>query len=491
MIIPKILYNGHRLVYNPANPAHCLGEVTEATTEQVAAAFANAQQGFAHWRSVPVAQRAACLERLGDLVEQNRAELMAILINEAGKTVTDALAEIREATDFCRYYAARARIDFAPLKLSGPTGEENTLTLHGRGVFACISPWNFPLAIFLGQITAALVAGNSVIAKPAPQTPLIAACATRLIHTAGVPADVFQLLTGGADIGAGLIAHAALAGVAFTGSTATAQSINRTLAQKDGPIVPLIAETGGQNALIVDSSALPEQVIDDAIAGAFRSAGQRCSALRILCLPTTTADNILALLKGALLELRVGDPNHLATDVGPVIDKAAQQRLADHVALLRRDAKEVATLPLDDAPQGTFVAPQIWEIPAVGWLKGEVFGPILHVVRYDPAALDPLIAAINATGFGLTGGIHSRIAATIRHVERALQVGNFYVNRSQIGAIVGAQPFGGEGISGTGPKAGGPHYLARFATERVTANNLAAAGGNASLLLTAGEDVLF
>jgi RHH-type proline utilization regulon transcriptional repressor/proline dehydrogenase/delta 1-pyrroline-5-carboxylate dehydrogenase len=446
--------------------------------------FQHARTGYAEWSRKPVDVRAACLEKLGDLLEQNRAELMALLIREGGKTLPDALGEIREAVDFCRYYALRAREDFKPIDFPGPTGESNRMHLTGRGVFVCISPWNFPLAIFLGQATAALVAGNSVIAKPAPQTPMIAVAATRLIHAAGIPENVFHLVNGGPDIGAMLVQHPYVAGVAFTGSTATGRAINQTLAHKDGPIVPLIAETGGQNALIVDSSALAEQVVDDVIASSFRSAGQRCSALRILCLPTVTADKILAMLKGAMRELRVGDPGKLETDIGHVIDKAAQQRLQAHIDRLKDEAKEIATVSMPaTCLQGAYIAPQAWEIPNIDWLNGEVFGPILHVVRYDPARLGDLIEQINATGFGLTGGVHSRIESTVQQVEQNLRVGNFYVNRSLIGAVVGVQPFGGEGLSGTGPKAGGPHYLPRFALERVTSNNLTAAGGNASLLI--------
>jgi RHH-type proline utilization regulon transcriptional repressor/proline dehydrogenase/delta 1-pyrroline-5-carboxylate dehydrogenase len=447
-------------------------------------AFDAAQQAFADWSQWPVDKRATCLERLGDLLEQNRAELMALIIREGGKSIPDALGEVREAVDFCRYYAMRAREDFKIVELPGPAGERNRMQLFGRGVFVCISPWNFPLAIFLGQVVAALVAGNCVIAKPAPQTPLVALCAGKLIIEAGVPPGAFALIPGGPDIGTAIIEHPAVAGVAFTGSCATARTINIALANKPGPIVPLIAETGGQNAMIVDSSALPEQVVDDVITSAFRSAGQRCSALRILCLPEATADKILLMLKGAMRELRIGDPGKLETDVGPVIDDVAQQRLLAHIARLRDEAKEiVSVVPEEIKAKGAFVVPQAWEIPSIDWLKGEVFGPILHVVRYRPSAIDKLIEAINATGFGLTGGVHSRIESTVNHVERGLHVGNLYINRSTIGAVVGAQPFGGEGLSGTGPKAGGPHYLLRFAVERVSSNNLTAAGGNASLLI--------
>jgi RHH-type proline utilization regulon transcriptional repressor/proline dehydrogenase/delta 1-pyrroline-5-carboxylate dehydrogenase len=455
--------------------------------------FSKARAAFSQWTQISVETRAACLEKLSDLLEKNTAALMALMISEGRKCVPDALGEVREAVDFCRYYAARARADFAPMTLPGPTGERNTLHLTGRGVFICISPWNFPLAIFLGQVAAALVSGNAVMAKPAPQTPLVAEFTARLIYEAGVPRDVFHVVTGGAEVGAALVAHPLVAGVAFTGSCATARAINRALAAKDGPIVPLIAETGGQNALIVDNSALPEQVVDDVITSAVRSAGQRCSALRLLCLPHETADRIIAMLRGAMRELQVGNPALLSTDVGPVIDAAAKEKLLAHVERLKRDAKEIYTCSIETPPplasggrgwgpsisadHWHFIAPQAWEIPAISFLTDEVFGPILHVIRYKSENLGELIALINATGFGLTGGLHSRIETTVERVERDLHVGNFYVNRSLIGAVVGAQPFGGEGLSGTGPKAGGPHYLLRFACERVTSVNTMAAGG--------------
>jgi RHH-type proline utilization regulon transcriptional repressor/proline dehydrogenase/delta 1-pyrroline-5-carboxylate dehydrogenase len=447
--------------------------------------FAWARDGFLHWSAQAVEVRAACLERLGDALEKNTAALMSLMIREGGKCIPDALGEVREAVDFCRYYAVRARADFAPIPLPGPTGERNTMQLVGRGVFVCISPWNFPLAIFLGQVLAALAAGNAVIAKPAPQTPQIARFTAQLAYDCGIPRDAFHVVTGGADTGALIIAHPMVAGVAFTGSTNAARAINRALAAKDGPIVPLIAETGGQNALIVDNSALPEQVVDDVLASSFRSAGQRCSALRILCLPEETADKIIAMLKGAMRELSVGDPGKLSTDVGPVIDAQAKEKLLAHVTRLRAGAKEIYTAGMGNGGAANFVAPQAWEIPSIAFLTDEVFGPILHIVRYRTENLGALIAQINATGFGLTGGLHSRIEHMVRRVERDLHVGNFYVNRSLIGAVVGVQPFGGEGLSGTGPKAGGPHYLLRFAAERVTSVNTTAAGGNASLLMAA------
>ncbi|MBV8549571.1 MAG: bifunctional proline dehydrogenase/L-glutamate gamma-semialdehyde dehydrogenase PutA [Alphaproteobacteria bacterium] len=462
--------------------------VPKDSPSSVPYAFAAAQKAQKSWGQKPVAERAACLDRLADILESRDAEILGLLVKEGGKILADAVAELREAVDFCRYYAARARVDFEPVTLPGPTGEHNELRLAGRGVFVCISPWNFPLAIYLGQIAAALVAGNAVVAKPAPQTPRIATYTAELIHRAGVPTDIFHLLTGGAEVGRAIVAHPAVSGVAFTGSTMAAQHINRTLAARTDKIVPLIAETGGQNAMIVDSTALPEQVIDDVITSAFRSAGQRCSALRVLCLPDSTADKILAMLKGAMAELRVGDPSDLATDIGPVIDRDAHDRLQAHIVRLRNEAKEIASTPVSASLDGWhFVAPQAWEIPAINWLTGEVFGPILHVIRYKPQALDSVIEQINATGFGLTGGLHSRIQETVDHVAQNLHVGNFYVNRSTIGAVVGVQPFGGEGASGTGPKAGGPHYLQRFATERVVSVNTTAAGGNASLLLAASQ----
>jgi RHH-type proline utilization regulon transcriptional repressor/proline dehydrogenase/delta 1-pyrroline-5-carboxylate dehydrogenase len=395
------------------------------------------------------------------------------------------VAELREAVDFCRYYAARARADFAkPIELPGPTGERNRLELHGRGVFACISPWNFPLAIFTGQVAAALAAGNAVIAKPAEQTPLIAAAAVRLLHQAGVPGAALNLLTGdGPSVGAPLIADPRVAGIAFTGSTETARLINQALAQRDGPLGVLIAETGGQNAMIVDSSALPEQVVTDAVTSAFQSAGQRCSALRILCLQEDVAERIIAMLAGAIAELEVGDPSLLETDVGPVIDRESLQRLEAHVERIAGQGRIIARAGLPAAAaRGTFLAPTAVEIDRLDVLTGEVFGPVLHVVRYKEGALDSLLDQILATGFGLTLGIHSRIDETVDRVRQRLGVGNTYVNRNMIGAVVGVQPFGGERLSGTGPKAGGPFYLHRFALERTLSIDTTAAGGNASLL---------
>jgi RHH-type transcriptional regulator, proline utilization regulon repressor / proline dehydrogenase / delta 1-pyrroline-5-carboxylate dehydrogenase len=437
-------------------------ESGEAQTEQ---ALARAAGAAPQWDGRGAAARAAILERAADGFEAHGAALMALVVREGGRTLPDALSELREAVDFCRYYAARARADFtAPLALPGPTGERNTLALHGRGVFACISPWNFPLAIFTGQIAAALAAGNAVIA-------------------AGVPGDVLHLLPGGGEVGARLVADPRIAGVAFTGSTDTARAINLTLARRSGPIVPLIAETGGQNALIVDSSALAEQVVGDIIASSFNSAGQRCSALRVLFVQTDIADCILAMLAGAMRELVVGDPALIATDIGPVIDAAAREMLEKHAARMTREAKLIHRLDLPaGTAQGSFFAPRAFEIDRLDRLEGEVFGPILHVVRWRGDQLDQVLDQIAATGFGLTLGIHSRIDETVRAVERRARVGNLYVNRNMIGAVVGVQPFGGEGLSGTGPKAGGPHYLPRFAVERTVSVDTTASGGNASLL---------
>ncbi|HWA50362.1 MAG TPA: L-glutamate gamma-semialdehyde dehydrogenase, partial [Dongiaceae bacterium] len=410
---------------------------------------------------------------------------LALCVREAGKTIPDAVAELREAVDFLRYYAARARIDFAhPLAMPGPTGERNQLYLHGRGVFACISPWNFPLAIFLGQVSAALAAGNCVIAKPAEQTPMIAALAVRLLHKAGIPSDVLHLLPGdGPTVGVPLVNDPRIAGIAFTGSTDTARGINRALAAKNGPIVPLIAETGGQNAMIVDSSALPEQVVRDVLISSFQSAGQRCSALRVLFVQEDISEKLTEMLAGAMAELKVGDPGLLATDVGPVIDAEAKANLAKHTERMKREGKLLYEVPLGpDCANGHFFAPAAYRIDALSRLDREVFGPILHVIHYAADRLDDVLAAVNATGYGLTLGVHSRIDGKVAYITERLKVGNAYVNRNMIGAVVGVQPFGGEGLSGTGPKAGGPRYLHRFATERTLTIDTTAAGGNASLL---------
>ena len=472
-----------RLLHDPSDRRREIGRVIEADDTAVEQAVAAARRGFDGWAASPVEMRVGCLERAAELYEANAPELLALCVREAGKTLVDAVAELREAVDFLRYYAAEARAAVPAAELPGPTGESNALGLHGRGVFAAISPWNFPLAIFTGQIAAALAVGNSVVAKPAPQTPLIAARATELLHAAGLPDDVLVLLPGGPEVGARLVAHPAIAGVVFTGSTATARRINRALAAKDGPIPVLIAETGGQNAMLVDSSALVEQVVADVLLSAFRSAGQRCSALRVLYLQDTIAPRLLEMLAGAMLELRIGDPGLLATDIGPVIDEAALQRLTRHASRMEAEARLIQRVPLDpDLPPGWFFAPQAFEIATIEQLPEEVFGPVLHVVRFAGDRLDQALDAINGTGYGLTLGVHSRIDQTIERVVQRARAGNIYVNRNMIGAVVGVQPFGGEGLSGTGPKAGGPHYLARFATERTISVNTAAVGGNAGLL---------
>jgi RHH-type proline utilization regulon transcriptional repressor/proline dehydrogenase/delta 1-pyrroline-5-carboxylate dehydrogenase len=469
-----------RAVPDPARQAHAVGQVVEATPAMADAAIAAAKVAAIPWNGLPVEHRAECLERLADGLEDHRVELMALAVLEAGKTLGDALAEVREAVDFCRYYAQQAREQFVPQGLPGPTGEYNELRLEGRGVFACIAPWNFPLAIFLGQVAAALVAGNAVIAKPAPQTPLIAFRAVQLAHQAGVPADVLQFLPGGPAVGEAITANPAVRGVAFTGSTRTAVSIARALLG-DGSrgIVPLIAETGGLNAMIVDSTALPEQVVADVLASAFRSAGQRCSALRLLVLQEDVAPRVIAMLRGAMDTLVLGDPTLAATDVGPVIDPAAYARLEHYRQAMRGQWLHALEQPAQD---GLFLPPTLIALNRIEDLKEEWFGPILHVVTWRAEELAGTIERINASGFGLTMGVHSRIGEVAERVQAQARVGNLYVNRSIIGAVVGSQPFGGEGLSGTGPKAGGPRYLARFATERAVSIDTTSAGGNASLL---------
>jgi RHH-type proline utilization regulon transcriptional repressor/proline dehydrogenase/delta 1-pyrroline-5-carboxylate dehydrogenase len=474
---------GVRTVLSPIDGAEA-GRVTESDEAIVRSAFAASERGFPAWDATPVAARAAAIDRAADLIEENRGPLMALLQEEGGKTLDDALAEVREAADLCRYYAAEARRRLASETLPGPTGESNALHHRGRGTFVCISPWNFPLAIFTGQVMAALVAGNAVIAKPAEQTPLVAAAAVRLFHRAGIPPRALHLVPGDGAVGALLVAHPDTAGVAFTGSTEVARIINRTLAGKNGPIVPLIAETGGINAMIVDATALPEQVTDDVIASAFRSAGQRCSALRLLCVQDDVADRVIDMVAGAARELKVGDPRDPATHVGPVIDAAAKDRLDGWIAGMARQGRvrfrggRAGKLPA----AGHYVLPTIIELERAADLQEEVFGPVLHVVRYRADAIDRLLDDIASTGYGLTLGIQSRIDATIRRIVERLSTGNVYVNRNIIGAVVGTQPFGGSGLSGTGPKAGGPGYLRRFALEQVVSVNTTAVGGNASLL---------
>ncbi len=476
---------------DPADRRRVIGHVTEAAPALTARALAAAARAAPRWDALGGDARAAILERAAERYEADRTALMALAVREAGKTLPDAVAELREAVDFLRYYGARARAEFGRASaLPGPTGESNSVSLHGRGVFVCISPWNFPLAIFTGQVGAALAAGNAVVAKPAEQTPLMAARAVRHLLDAGVPGEVLHLLPGGGDtVGAALVNDARTAGVAFTGSTEVGRAINQALAARPGPIAALIAETGGQNAMIVDSSALPEQVVRDVLTSAFQSAGQRCSALRVLFVQDEVAPRILDMLAGAMAELAIGDPALLATDIGPVIDAPACAALAAHARRMEHEARLIYQCALPDGcDHGSFFAPRAYAIDRLESLEREVFGPILHVIAYSAQRLDAVLASINATGYGLTLGIHSRIDATAERIRRELRVGNAYVNRSMIGAVVGMQPFGGEGLSGTGPKAGGPRYLHRFAVERTLSIDTTAGGGNASLLTLTEDD---
>ena len=470
---------------NPADSGHTVGTCQVATAAHVDDAITSACAAQPSWDRAPAERRAEILEKAADLYEQHRPELLSLCITEAGKTLPDAVAELREAVDFLRYYAAEARKHFGdPAVLPGPTGERNVHGMRGRGVFVCISPWNFPLAIFTGQVAAALAAGNAVLAKPAEQTPLIAFQAVELLMEAGVPREVLQFLPGeGATVGGRAVADPRVAGVAFTGSTETAKLINRALAGREGAIGTLIAETGGQNAMFVDSSALPEQVVKDAAFSAFNSAGQRCSALRLLCLQRDIADRTIELLTGHMEKLVVGNPALLETDVGPAIDEEARGMLEAHVQQMAEKGKVLHSCDLDNGTRsGTFFAPTLIEIDNVDALGEEVFGPVLHVLRFRSKDLQATLDAVNATGYGLTMGLHSRIDARARKLVEHSGAGNIYINRNMVGAMVGVQPFGGRGLSGTGPKAGGPHYLPRFGTEYSVSNNIAAVGGNASLL---------
>jgi len=479
-----------KAVLDPSDRRRQVGEIAAADEAMVDRALELAQQAQPAWDRTPAAQRCEILRRAADLFESNGAELIALCVREAGKSVPDAIAELREAVDFLRYYGLRAQEDFgSPIILPGPTGESNQLSLHGRGTFLCISPWNFPLAIFTGQVAAALAAGNSVLAKPAEPTGLIAFRAVQLMLEAGVPPAVLSFIPGsGSRLGAHAIGDPSIAGVAFTGSTAVARIINRQLAGRDAPIAALIAETGGQNAMIVDSSALPEQVVLDVVRSSFNSAGQRCSALRVLFLQSDVADRTLGLLKGYMEQMVIGDPALLSTDVGPVIDQGALDGLEAHAARIAREGRLVHRMALPErCAHGTYCAPMAVEIDSLARLTEEQFGPILHVVRYRARDLGKVIDSINATGFGLTLGVHSRIESTCKRIQREARVGNCYVNRDMVGAVVGVQPFGGQGLSGTGPKAGGPFYLHRFATEKTYTVNTAAIGGNASLLALAGD----
>ncbi len=472
---------------SPANRNDNVGEVYVASVDHVARAFECAKQGHKIWSKTSTEERASILENLGNLLEEHQAEIIALTMREAGRTLKDCIDEIREAVDFCRYYAARGRIDFneAGRALISPTGETNIYTLHSKGVFVCISPWNFPVAIYLGQITAALMAGNAVIAKPAEQTSLIGYYLAQLILKAGVPPAAFSFISGAGDIGAALTSHEDVSGVVFTGSTDTAHHINRALVDKKGAIPKLIAETGGQNAMIIDSSALTEQVVDDVILSAFGSAGQRCSACRLLFVQEEVADKTVIMLQGAMKELKLGQPQDVETDVGPLIDEEALMKVQSHKTRLEGFSRKIARTPMDPylRQQGHFFAPLAVEIETLDCLKEEVFGPILHVIRYKSNKIDEVIDGINAQGYALTFGIHSRVESFISHVTARIQAGNIYVNRGTIGAVVGVQPFGGHGLSGTGPKAGGPQYLRAFAVERVISTDMTAAGGNTLLVM--------
>ena len=471
-------------VLSPADNRIRVGTTSHASPEVIDEALAAAAKSQKSWDALGGEKRAQILERLADLIEEHRIPLLDLVAREAGRTIADGISEVREAADFCRYYALQAREKFAePQTLKSPTGESNQLSLHGRGVFFCISPWNFPLAIFTGQITAALAAGNAVIAKPADPTPLVGAYTVRLMHQAGVPEDVLHLLIGrGSTLGAAVVSDDRVTGVALTGSTLTAQTINRALAAKNGPINTLIAETGGQNVMIVDSSALPEQVTDDVMTSAFSSAGQRCSALRVLYLQDSIADKVIGMLKGALAERQIGDPLELSTDIGPVINKGSRAGLEKHIERMKNEATLIARGEMPDGLEnGSYLAPHIFEIPGLSSLIDEEFGPILHVIRYAHGDIDRVLQEIGDSGFGLTCGIHSRIEGRWLDIFKRIAVGNTYVNRNMIGAVVGVQPFGGMGLSGTGPKAGGPHYMLRFANEKVLTINTAAIGGNTEL----------
>ena len=479
---PQSTYAAH--VFAPADLTRIVGEVHDADPTMIEPAFQKAAAAQPAWNALGGDGRAKVLDSMADALEARHDKLCAVLVREAGKTWADAIAEVREAADFCRYYAKLARDQFgAPTVLTGPVGERNSHELHGRGVFVCISPWNFPLAIFTGQIAAALAAGNAVLAKPAEQTPLIAHKAVKLFYGAGLHPDLLALLPGpGHTIGAALTAHPGIAGVAFTGGTDTARAINLTLAKRDGPIVPFIAETGGLNGMFVDTTALKEQVVDDVILSAFGSAGQRCSALRLLFLPRELADSYIETIKGAMDQLRLGDPAEFDVDVGPVIDADAQELLQRHLTTLEERKQVLHTVKVPAYLNGHFFAPVLAEISSPSELEREVFGPILHVVRYDSQNPEYMMKALAGRGYGLTLGVHSRLEAFADLVAHTVPAGNVYVNRSVIGAVVGVQPFGGEGLSGTGPKAGGPLALTRFASERAVSVNITAQGGDPALL---------
>ncbi len=474
-------------VINPGNNRETVGAVCLADEETLARALAFAYESTAEWRKTPVETRADYLLNAANLLERRRIELVSMCIREGGRTLKDALSEVREAVDFCRYYAQSALALFSgPVTLPGPTGEDNRLLYYGRGVFVCISPWNFPIAIFIGQVAGALAAGNCVIAKPASQTALTAMRCIEILHEAGIPKTVLQFLPARGDlIGQKLISDPRVAGVAFTGSSETARTINRQLAINHPAIVPLIAETGGQNAMIADSSALLEQLVQDAATSAFNSAGQRCSALRVLYVQEEIAEQTIEMLIGFMRELTLDNPGQYRTDIGPVIDRAALAPLNAHLESIRSEAKLLFQIPLPDyLKDGSFFPPTLIEISRISQLTREIFGPVLHIIRYRFTDIERIIRDINATGYGLTLGIHSRIDANIRLIQEGVRAGNVYVNRNMIGAVVGVQPFGGMGLSGTGPKAGGPDYLRRFAVEQTVSINTAAIGGNTVLLTT-------
>lgn len=472
-----------RVSCSPTN-GEAVGRFRSAHHDDIEDAVRTASKAFREWSRLTAKRREQLLQNLATLLESHTLDLASLITVEAGRTLNDSIDEVREAVDFCRYYAAQAEaLMDSETELPGVTGEANRLRYHASGPWLCISPWNFPLAIFIGQITANLAVGNTVIAKPAEQTPLVALFAKNLFAEAGFPHDVLHILNGdGPTIGEQLLLDARIKGVSFTGSHATATAINRALASRPGAITPMVAETGGINCMIVDSTALPEQVIDDVITSAFRSAGQRCSALRVLYLQSDVADKMIDLLQGAMEELVLGNPCDLSTDIGPVIDRRAQLLITQHIANLESSAQRVAMAPLPaDSSTGFFVAPQAWEISALGELTDEVFGPILHVIRYDAETLPEIIDDIRASDFALTMGVHSRLHGLHERLEREALIGNLYINRDTVGAVVGSNPFGGHGLSGTGPKAGGPDYLKRLVREHTITDNITALGGNTDL----------
>lgn len=484
-VINGEIHHGQQIdIYNPARPDEKVGRVAYANTDTIRLAVNSTAAAWPAWNATDAGHRAGLLEQAAELYEQNTGELVARCVQEGGRTIPDSHAELREAVDMLRYYAGRCRTELAaPVTLPGPAGESNQLRSRGRGVFVCISPWNFPVAIYTGQVAAALAAGNTVIAKPAEQTSLTAYLATQLLYEAGIPPDALAFIPAAGE----LFSEAALvdqrvAGVAFTGSTGTARRINLALARREAALPALIAETGGLNVMIADSSALPDQLIPDVVRSAFNSAGQRCSALRVLYLQEEIFTRVVDILTGYMDELVLGDPMDLATDVGPLIDAAARQDIEHHIEKYRQSGGLLYQCPPGQNENGFFIPPAVIELGHISQLQEEVFGPVLHVIRYRANDLDRVLDDVNATGYGLTLGIHSRIESRAEHIRRRANVGNIYVNRNMIGATVGVQPFGGMGLSGTGPKAGGPNYLRRFTTEQTFTVNTTAVGGNASLL---------